>query len=151
VRRARSAYGAGALHLVMMAICYLIALYAGSRLLARRPGATAGWFVGSALGHDLLLLPAYLLLDAALVAAWRRHPTVGRRTWLHHIRWPSAISLLLLLVFAPEILRIKSAYPSATDLSSAGFLGHWGEVVGVLFGLSALAFATRVLAGRLRR
>lgn len=150
MRGRRTRYGAGPRHLVAMAVFYLIAIYSTIRLLSRHAGAVTGWFIGAAVGHDLLLLPAYLLADAALVAAWRRRPTLAGCSWLHHVRWPLAISLLLLLIFAPEILRINPFYSGAADLSSAGYLGRWATVAGILFGLSAAAFVMRVLAARHR-
>lgn len=152
MRRIRALYGAGPVHLVAMAICYPIALYAALRLLAVQPRATAGWFIGAAVGHDLLLLPAYVLLDSALVATWRRRPTLGGRTWLNHVRWPVAISLLLLLVFAPEIFGIDhTVYERASGLAPVGYLGRWGEVSATLFALSALAFAVRLAVPRRAR
>lgn len=144
MRPLQRVYGAGPLHLLGMAGCYLVGVYAAIRLLSDQSLATGGWFLGAAIGHDLVFLPAYLLLDAAVVAVWRRHPTVAGRSWLHHVRWPGAISLLLLLVFGPEIFRFDGPYAGASGLSSAGYLGRWAIVVAVLFGLSAVALLVRL-------
>jgi hypothetical protein len=133
-------YGASPLHLAGLLACLLVAGYAAVRLLGERPAAVLLWFVGAAVLHDLVLGPLYLLLDRA-----------GRRRgafppWWNHVRVPAAVSLLLLLVWFPEITRRSRQYTRLTTLDASGYLGRWLAVTGALFALSALAFA----AGRLR-
>lgn len=133
-------YGASPLHLAGVVACVAVAGYAAVRLLGTRPAAVAVWFVAAAVLHDLLLAPLYLLLDRS-----------GRRrgafpAWWNHVRVPAALSLLLLLVWFPEITRRSSTYPVVTALDASGYLGRWLAVSGALFALSALAFG----AGRLR-
>ena len=133
-------YGASPLHLAGLVVCFAVAGYAAVRLLGTRPAAVALWFVAAAVVHDLVLAPLYLLLDRT-----------GRRRgafppWWNHVRVPAALSLLLLLVWFPEIARRSRTYPVVTALDASGYLGRWLAVTGALFALSALAFG----AGRLR-
>jgi hypothetical protein len=55
-----------------------------------------------------------------------------------------ALSGMLLLIWFPLIFRIPSHFPRTTDLSLNPYLGHWLAVTGVLFLLSAAAFALRL-------
>jgi hypothetical protein len=57
---------------------------------------------------------------------------------------------MLLLIWFPLIFRIPSHFPRTTDLSLNPYLGHWIAVTGVLFLLSAAAFALRLRPGRSR-
>jgi hypothetical protein len=145
IRRFRTAYGAGPAHLVVMLACGVVAIYAATKLLADRPVGTAVWYAGSAVLHDLLVLPVYVLADSALVALWRRHPTLRGRGWLGHVRFPAAISVLLLVVFSPEIFRYDGPYYGDSNLSSGSYLDHWLIVVAVLCALSALTLAVRLV------
>jgi hypothetical protein len=100
------------------------------------------WFAGAIIGHDLVLLPLYSLLDRALARA----PLLRV-----HMRVPAILSALMLLAFFPLILRQnRGDYGAASSLSPDGFLGRWLVATGVLFGLSALAYVARVLARRRR-
>jgi hypothetical protein len=133
-------YGGSPLHLAGLAACLLVAGYAAVRLLGARPAAVLLWFVGAAVANDLLLVPLYVLLDRT----GRRRG--GYPPWWNHVRVPAALSLLLLLVWFPEITRRSRAYPRLTTLDASGYLGRWLAVSGVLFALSALALGV----GRLR-
>lgn len=65
----RRLYGEGPLHLLLLVATFCLAYYAGVRLL---DGDTVGvllWFAGSAVLHDLVLLPVYAGADRALRAA----------------------------------------------------------------------------------
>lgn len=134
-------YGSSPLHLAALVASLAVAGYAAVRLLGARPAAVALWFVGAAVLNDLVLAPLYALLDR--VGRGRR----AFPSWWNHVRVPAAVSLLLLLVWFPEITRRSRQYPRLSTLDSSGYLGRWLAVTGVLFALSALALA----AGRLRR
>lgn len=141
MRRFRRLYGAHPLHLVGLLASFVVAGYAAWRLFGSRPAAVVLWFVGAAVVNDLVLAPLYALIDRS-----------GRRRgsfppWWNHVRFPAAISLLLLLVWFPLIARRSQIYQGATDLSQSVYLGRWALISGALFALSALAF----LVGRLRR
>lgn len=148
MRAFRQRYGAHPLHLLGLLASLLVAGYAATKLLSAQVGPVIGWFVGSAVGHDLLLFPAYAGADAALVRLWRRHP--GRSDgapWLNYVRVPVAISLLLLLVYFPSIARRSPVYAYTTDLSTAGYLRRWLLVSATL----GLLSATMYVVGRVRR
>lgn len=141
MRRFLRLYGEHPAHLAGLLASFVVAGHAAWRMLGSRPAAVLLWFVGAAVLNDLVLVPLYGLIDRS-----------GRRrgsfpVWWNFVRFPAALSLLLLLVWAPEITRRSHVYRVTTDLSSSVYLGRWLAVSGVLFGLSALVF----LAGRLRR
>jgi uncharacterized integral membrane protein len=98
--------------------------------------------------HDGLLLPAYMIADAAVLGIWRRHP--GKVSWINHVRLPGGICLVLLLVYGSEILRLNTVqFDYSTGRSDAPYLDHWLFLTGLLFGTSALAYILRM--ARLRR
>jgi hypothetical protein len=68
--------------------------------------------------------------------------------WINYLRVPAALSGLLLLVWFPLILRLRTRYQASTTLSASPFLWHWLAVTGVLFLASAAALALRVRALR---
>lgn len=134
--------------LVALLASFLLAGYAGFRLLAGNPIGTGAWFVGSAVVHDLVLFPLYAGVDAALVLLLRRRPelaTVASVPWLNYLRVPAVISGLLLLVWSPLILRLSSAtYRVASGLPAQPFLPRWLVVTVALFVISAITLGVRV-------
>jgi hypothetical protein len=134
--------------LLTLLASFVVASYAGVRLLAGNPTGTGAWFVGSAVVHDLVLFPLYAGLDAALVLLLRRRPgwaTVAGVRWLTYLRVPAVISGLLLLVWSPLILRVsEAAYHAVSGLSAQPFLSRWLAVTAVLFAISAAALVVRV-------
>jgi len=148
--QARRRYGAHPGHLLLVLVCFAIAAEALNRMLHAdygTPGAVARWLIGGAALHDGLLVPLYVGLDALLVAVWRRHP--GRVAWINHVRVPAGISLVLLLVYAGEILRRNTVqFDYSTGRSDAVYLPHWLFLTAVLFGASALILVGRVVRDR---
>lgn len=137
-------YGEGPLHLLLLAATFALAGYAGMRLLEGETFAVVLWFVGSALLHDLVLLPLYASADLAV----RR--SLGPRSGLiNHIRVPAFLSGLLLLMWLPLITRWAVRYEPYSGLSLDVFLGNWLLITAVLFGASALLLVARAV--RLRR
>ncbi len=134
---------------------FVVAGYAGFRMLSDNPIGVGAWFVGSAVAHDLVLFPLYAAADAALVTLLRRHPalaTVAGVPWLNHLRIPAVVCGLLLLVWSPLILRLSApTYLDASGLSPQPFLPRWLAVTAVLFALSAVALGVRVAKGRYPR
>jgi len=140
----RRRYGAGPLHLVLLAASFALAGYAGVRLLAGDWLGVVIWFVGAALVHDLVLVPAYASADLLL----RR--CLGRRrpASVNYVRVPAFLSALLLLVWFPLITRQAERYEPASGLSPDVFLGNWLLITAALFLLSALWFVVRTVRAR---
>ncbi len=150
MRRQLRWYGASPLHLLALLACFGLAGYAAARLVSSHPVAVAVWFGGAVIGHDLLLVPLYSLADRSAMAALRhREPQLPATPWINYGRVPAALSGLLLLVWFPLILRLRSPYHASTTLSADPYAWHWLAVTGTLFLLSAVAFALR-LRGRSR-
>ena len=63
--------------LLALLASFVVAGYAGVRLLAGNPTGVGAWFVGSAVVHDLVLFPLYAGADAALVTLLRRRPALA--------------------------------------------------------------------------
>lgn len=150
MRRLLRWYGANPLHLLALLACFALAGYAAVQLVQSHPLAVAIWFIGAVVGHDLLLVPLYSLADRSAAAALRhRAPPLPATPWINYLRVPAALSVLLLLIWSPLILRLHTHYHDSTTLSPNPYLWHWLGVTGALFLLSAAAFALR-LRGRPR-
>ncbi|MFI2645102.1 hypothetical protein [Streptomyces sp. NPDC018610] len=142
-------YGSSPLHLLAVVCSFALTGYAVVRLFAVRPLAVAVWFVGAAVVHDLILLPLYSLADLAVLDVLRHRPTrAPRLPWINHLRVPAFLSGVLLLVWFPLILGLSAPYPGAAGLSEDVYLGRWLAITGVLFGVSAVAFARTVRRSR---
>ncbi|MGA5823970.1 hypothetical protein ACPC54_39755 [Kitasatospora sp. NPDC094028] len=142
-------YGAGPLHLLALLASLALTGFAVQRLVAERPLAVALWFVGAAVAHDLILLPLYSLADLSARSVLSRRPGPAPAVaWINHLRVPSFLSGLLLLVWFPLVLNLSEPYPGATGLSEGVYLGRWLAVTGALFGASALALALRLRRAR---
>ena len=145
MRRQLRWYGASPLHLLSLLACFGLAGYAADRLVPSHPLGVAAWFLGAVIGHDLLLMPLYSLADRSAMAAIRhRDPQLPVTPWINYVRVPAALSGLLLLVWFPLILRLRSPYHASTTLSADPYVWHWLAVTGALFLLSAVAFAVRL-------
>jgi hypothetical protein len=151
----RRRYGASPLHLFAQIIAIAVAGYAASRVLVDGGAwfAMLVWFVGAALGHDLVLYPLYALADsAAQFRLFRRGgplPAVAGVPWINYLRAPAGLSLLLLLVWWPLIVAdAPGTYFAATGYLPDVFLGRWLGVTGVFFAVSAVAYALRLRVTR---
>jgi hypothetical protein len=145
-------YGANPLHLLVMLGCSMLAAYAAAALLQVKPVGVLIWVAGAIVGHDLVLFPLYVLADRSVMAVFRhRPPHLPTVPWINYLRVPTALAGMLLLIWFPLIFRIPTHFPRTTDLSLNPYLGHWLAVTGVLFLLSAVAFAFRLRPGRRRR
>lgn len=148
VAAVRRLYGEHPAHVVVLVLSFIPAALAFSQLLDERPVAVGKWFVGGAILHDGLLLPLYVLLDAAIVSLWRRRP--GRVAWLNFVRFPLAVSGMLLLIFSPLILRQAESYEYKTGRPYDDFAGRWLLVTAILAAVSALWYLARVVITRRR-
>ncbi|WP_328335562.1 hypothetical protein [Streptomyces sp. NBC_00455] len=148
-------YGAHPVHLLVMACCFTVAGYAAVQLLMGRTVAVAVWFIGAALLHDLVLVPLYSAADLTAQTALpqrrdRAGLSVGRRG-LNHLRTPVVLSLLLLLVWFPLILRRSAPYHQDTGLSDSVYLDRWLLITAGLFAASALTALVNTARRRTRR
>ena len=149
MRRLARWYGANPLHLLALLASFALAGYAAARLFQSRPESVAIWFAGAVIGHDLLLMPLYSIADWSVLAAVRhRAPDLPAVAWINYLRVPTGLSALLLLVWFPLILRLKTRYQASTTLSPDPFLWHWLAVTGTLFLVSAAAYAVRLRTAR---
>jgi hypothetical protein len=144
----RRLYGEHPAHFIVLVLSFIPATLAFSQLLDERPLAVGTWFVGGAILHDGLLLPLYVLLDAAILALWRRRP--GRVAWLNFVRVPLAVSGMLLLMFSPLILRQAESFEYKTGRSYNDFVGRWLLVTAILAAVSAVWYLARVVIVRRR-
>jgi hypothetical protein len=147
----RRLYGERPLHLLATVATLAIAGYGVGRIFdTTAPFELLIWIAGSALLHDLVVLPLYSALG---ILAWGvarlglvEAPNVAA---LNHVRVPAVVSGLLFVVFFPLILGLGGpAYERATGLSLDGYLGRWLLLTGALFGLSALLYAVRLRRAR---
>lgn len=143
----RRRYGGSPGHLLLLLASFALAGFAALSLIKSRPIGVAVWFVGAAVAHDFVLLPLYTLADRRL----HRVSTRGAVPWLNYVRFPAAISLLLLLVFLPSIARLSSGYTATTALSASGYVWRWLAISGALFLISAAVYSVRILRHARRR
>ena len=67
---------------------------------------------------------------------------------VHHVRVPAFVSLLLLLVYWPLVLRQAPRFALTTGLSPGVYLGHWLLITAALFAVSAVWLAVRLTRAR---
>ena len=128
-------------HLVLIVIVAWVLAQLFRVSIAPQPLNLALWLALGAVVHDLVLLPAYSLVDAGI----RRLP----RPLVNHVRFPVAISGVLLLVWFPVILdRQPRNFVNALGHPPPDYLGRWLAVTAALFALSALVLGVRVVTGR---
>lgn len=149
--RFRYEYGAQPLHLMVTAASLFLCGYALLRI-TEIPGGTRilVWIVAAALVHDLVALPLYSGLSRLTQgAADRTIPDrAARLAALNHVRVPAGLSLLLLVVYMPLILRFDpDRYMDTTGLSLDSYLGRWLLISGALFLISGIHYALRLRAG----
>jgi hypothetical protein len=138
----RRRYGAHPAHGIVLVLSGVPAGLALGQLLSERPREVATWLAGGAALHDGVLLPAYVAVDAAAVALWRRRP--GRVAWLNFVRVPAAVSGLLLLIFSPVILGKAASFEQKTGRSTDAYAGRWLLVTAILFACSGAAYLARL-------
>jgi len=142
-------YGARPGHLALLLACFALAGYAASFLLGDPTLLTVlVWFVGAAVGHDLVLFPLYAGADRLLTTALARLPR-PRVPLVNHVRIPALGAGLTLLLFLPGIIRQGAAtHLAATGLDQQPYLGRWLWLVAALFAASALVYGARLLLTR---
>lgn len=142
--RFRARYGSTPLHLLSVLACFALAAYAA--LQASKgplPLRMLVWFLAALLAHDLVLFPAYALLDR-LLRRVRRAPAGSPDGSVNWVRVPALLSGVLLLVSFPLVSRQgEVAYRRASGLDQSPYLGRWLILTAVLFAGSGLLFVGR--------
>jgi hypothetical protein len=166
VQRFRRVYGASPLHLLALFASLLICGAALAGWFDDTGTSTERiliWFVGAIVGHDLVLVPLYSLLDRIAFGAFggRGSPVLAparapagaapeRSPGWVYVRVPAMLSGLLGLVFFPEILRLgNQTFHAASGMTQDVYLVRFLLTCGGLFAISAVAYAVSV--GRARR
>ena len=155
----RRLYGAGPLHLIAHLGLFFVAGWSIDQILGSHKIVNwLIWFLGAALLHDLVLLPAYSALDRGLRRVARPARTGGPRSdtrapnsaLINHLRVPAAVAGILLLVYFPVILGYSSHnYRADTGHALSGYTRNWLLICAGLFLASALVAGARAAARRL--
>ena len=159
--RFRRAYGAHPLQLVLVlasfvVVGYVVQVLGVARLYDRDVWwqSIGLWFLGAAIGHDLVLFPIYAAVDRAATAVTRTRSSARRRTRAvpvtNYVRLPLLACGLLTLMFFPGVIRQGAgAYHRATGQTQEPFLLRWLILCAAILALGALAYViARVVAGR---
>jgi hypothetical protein len=151
----RRRYGASPWHLAAHLAVLGVAAYALSRALDPRFSRGLNvvvWLVGGAVVHDLVLVPAYSLLDAVTRRAVGRSRARLGVPAINHLRFPAAISAALLLVYFPLVFATADGnYLRSTGHHVTGFGTRWLAITAGLFGFSGLVYLVRARRARPRR
>jgi hypothetical protein len=150
----RRRYGASPPHLLAHLVGFAIVAFALDRIFS---GGDVKelllWYLGFAIAHDLVFVPAYTGLDRLFRATIARLPLPTRTgpPVINHVRAPVAISALLLIIYFPLISRRSGGW--FVDLSGhplTHYLRNWLLITAVLFLGSGLIYAARVVRARVR-
>ncbi len=139
----RRVYGASPLHLLALLASFALAGYAALSWFQLGAASILRWFVILLIGHELVLVPLCTLLDWVALGGERGRARAARApvNAVPYIRVPAVLSGLLAVVFAPEILSLANPGQNV-------YLGRWLAATGIMFALSALAFALAVRRAR---
>jgi hypothetical protein len=153
----KARYGGNPAHLLLLVAAAALAGFAVLHWLhAPTPVRLLVWFAASVIAHDLIAFPIYAGLDRLLVRAVGgsgQAISKWRRAAINHVRFPVAVSILLLIMWYPLILKRSDAiYYRASGDHQDRYLGNWLLAVAILFGASLVIFAVRLAlaAGRSR-
>lgn len=148
LRLFRGIYGHGPLHLLATAASLALAAFAFMQIFdSTQPWSVVIWFVGSIVGHDLILLPLYSILGriAGSALGTDRETRPGRVAAINYVRFPFLGAGLMLLVFFPLILGLsESRYRNASGQDIGVYFGRWLLLSAALFVLSAVLYALRL-------
>jgi len=144
----RRLYGSSPSHLLGTLAALLVAGF-GLRefFTVEQSGKVFLWFFGAIVAHDLILLPAYAAVERLLSRRAATEPGAARFARARvHIRVPTVLSGLLLLVFLPLIARLSSVdYRNASSLTPDTYLHRWAIAASILYLLSGTVYLMRVL------
>jgi hypothetical protein len=153
--RFRRHYGAGPLHLLAHLAGFAVAAFALDRIFSGGDvRQLLEWYLGLAIAHDLVFVPAYTGLDRFFRAIVDRLPVRTRSgvPLINHVRAPGLISALLLIIYFPLIVRESDpTYFSMSDHHLTHYLRNWLLITLVLFLASGLSYVARVARALTRR
>jgi pimeloyl-ACP methyl ester carboxylesterase len=152
--RFRKLYGAGPLHLIALAASFAVIAAAVVRWFDSGSDVVniLVWFGVAVVGHDLVFLPLYTVLDRIGTGPLRRRVATRESAWASaYVRIPVILSALLFVVFFPLILGTGvSTYRTASGHRPSGYLDRWLIATAVLFLGAGLAYALRQARDRRR-
>jgi hypothetical protein len=155
----KDAYGSNPFHLLLLLAMAALAGFAVLHWLhAPTPVRLLVWFAAAVIAHDLIAFPIYTGVDHLLIRAVAGKdpgPVISRwrRAGINHLRVPTMISVLLLIMWYPIILkRSDGPYFHASGQHQDRGLTNWLLVVAILYGTSLVIFLGRLAyaAGRSR-
>jgi hypothetical protein len=138
-------YGESPLHLAGFVVTFAVAGWAALQLADLKNAFTILlWFLGAIVLHDLVLYPAYTLLDRA---------TQRTGVSINYVRVPAILSGMLFLVWFPLILeKAPGLYRSVTGVEPPDYMARWLLITAALFAgsiaVAVLRRATQPRAGR---
>lgn len=144
-------YGSNPFHLLLLLAAAAVAGYGVWHWLnAPTPIRLLVWFAVAIIVHDLVAFPIYTAVDRLLIrliAGADPGPVLSRfrRAAINHVRAPVFISLLLLIMWYPIILkRSDRPYFAASGQHQDRGLTNWLLVVAILSAASLISFLTRL-------
>jgi hypothetical protein len=147
IARFRKLYGAGPLQLIALAASFTVIAAAVVRWFDSGSDVVnlIVWFGVAVVGHDLVFVPLYSLLDRIASGPLRRRAAADEPAWaIAYVRIPAMLSALLFVVFFPLILGTGvSTYRAASGHRPSGYLDRWLIATAVLFLGAGLAYALR--------
>lgn len=150
----RRLYGASPLHLFAHLVVFAIVAFALDRIFSGgHVKVLLIWYLGLAIGHDLIFVPAYTGLDRVVRATTARLPlpTVRQVPLINHLRAPAVISALLLIIYFPLIAHRNDGWffdVSGHQLTHYG--RNWLLITALLFLGSGIIYSARVVRARMR-
>lgn len=150
----KKVYGESPLHLLGQLVAFAIAAYAFTQIIDVTSTDNTSlliWFVAGAFLHDLVFVPVYLVLDLVARLGIQDH-ALRRVRAINHIRFPVAISGVMLFMFFPLILgKNEGIFERTAGEPSPDYLQRWLLITVVVFAISALAYAVRLRRDATRR
>jgi hypothetical protein len=138
----RRVYGAHPMHLAAAVLAIGLAVIALPKMLDAGPVMNVTiWLAGSIVLHDLVFVPAYSAIDRIAARA------TGVAA-INHVRLPSIIAGLLLVVYFPLIFGLADGFQRATGHGTEPYLWRWLAITAGLFAVSGVVYALRVVRTR---
>jgi hypothetical protein len=150
----RRRYGAGPIHLLAHLAGFALAALALDRIFSGGDvKELLAWYLGFAIAHDLVFVPAYTGLDRLFRGTLARLPRSTRTgpAAINHVRAPLVISALLLIIYFPLISgQADGWYVQLSGHGLTHYLRNWLLITAVLCLGSGLIYAVRVARARAR-